>query len=308
MRLFVIAPANLSVAGAQIQRSPGEPRGPALAVFGQRRSMPSSPTVVAAASMLATRAPERRRTWCADPLPRPLPRMVTESEPVAVLVPALVAVAVPVPVAVHAPEYEFVEEAVELRFNDVVAAPPIELPSPSTSNLASAFAVARVVVRTAGAILLGGFESLRPLGEPAVEWLMRGAAVVSTMSVLLLIGVNRGALAARWDQTAAMATAAATSAATSATNRFAEAPPPPGPAKGSGRVNISSSSGAAQVVIDGKPRGISPLTVDLPAGPHRVVLKSEKGSVERSVRLECRRGRRRRRSDLSRLAGGDSVD
>lgn len=134
-------------------------------------------------------------------------------------------------------------------------------------------------IRGGGASAITALESIRPLADPAVDWLMRGAAVVSTMSVVLLVGVNRSAVLERWDRATVMVKAA--------TSRPTEAPPPAGPAKGTGRLTIASSNGAAEVAVDGKPRGLAPVTVDLAAGAHRVRLASEKGSVERSVTIQA---------------------
>jgi hypothetical protein len=91
--------------------------------------------------------------------------------------------------------------------------------------------------------------------------------------------LNRGQLISRWDHVSDVAIAAA--------NRPPMTRPQPVvlPA-GAGRVTINSSS-AATVTVDGTSRGPAPVTVDLPAGAHRVLLRSPDGSVERTFRLQA---------------------
>jgi hypothetical protein len=58
----------------------------------------------------------------------------------------------------------------------------------------------------------------------------------------------------------------------------------PGSKKRTGRLVVTSASAVAQVFVDGKPRGITPLTLDgLPAGKHIVMLQNQNGSVEQTV-------------------------
>ncbi len=175
-----------------------------------------------------------------------------------------------------------VDDAVPLHVDAVMETLPIELPV-ETLPSASALAVAVAAVRNAGDAVLAGLERMQPLGPPTTRWLMRGSALASTMSVLLLIGVNRGEVMQRWDQT----TTRVSDAAVAATRPPVAPPAPAGPAKGRGRVSITSPSGPAQVVVDGTPRGLSPVTIDVRAGMHRVLLKSAKGSVEKSIRVDA---------------------
>jgi hypothetical protein len=58
----------------------------------------------------------------------------------------------------------------------------------------------------------------------------------------------------------------------------------PGSKKRTGRLVVTSTSGVAQVFVDGKPRGVTPLTLDgLPTGKHTVMLQNPSGSVEQTV-------------------------
>jgi hypothetical protein len=56
--------------------------------------------------------------------------------------------------------------------------------------------------------------------------------------------------------------------------------------KGGGTLQITSQPTGAQVLVDGKVRGATPLTLkDVPTGKHDIVLKSEAGTVRRSVTI-----------------------
>ena len=142
-----------------------------------------------------------------------------------------------------------------------------------------AWRAVKAVGRGLGELVIVVVDHVEPVREAAVRWLMRGAAIASVMSIVLVIGVNRGRLFDRWDRLSAMVVAAA--------NRPLAPPPPvvPPPAAGMGRVTINSSDGAI-VLVDGAIHGPAPVTLDLPAGPHRVLLRSGDGSVERTIRIQ----------------------
>jgi hypothetical protein len=56
--------------------------------------------------------------------------------------------------------------------------------------------------------------------------------------------------------------------------------------KASGRLQVESKPTGAHVLIDGKDRGVTPLTVDgLALGSHKVVIRGEDGSVQRTVSI-----------------------
>ena len=58
--------------------------------------------------------------------------------------------------------------------------------------------------------------------------------------------------------------------------------------KPTGRLRVTSDSGAAAVLVDGKKRGVTPLTLeDLSAGRHVVTLESRSGSVQRNVDIKA---------------------
>jgi len=228
--------------------------------------MPQSPAVFAAATTLAEWAHERRRTWSDEPLP---------------------ARAQPMPMA-------HVEAIEPVAFEETVADVVLDVPAAVPQAIAAAADRAAVVRRSlwrglktcstllatrAGAMAIAALERLVPLAESSADWMLRGAAVVSTLSVVMLVGANRGPLYSRWDRLSAMAVAAA--------HRGAAPPPVETRPAGTGRLTVVSTNGAAQVLIDGSPQGTAPVAVDLPAGSHRVLLTSDKGSVERTVRVQA---------------------
>jgi hypothetical protein len=55
-----------------------------------------------------------------------------------------------------------------------------------------------------------------------------------------------------------------------------------------GRLQVRSNPAGASVVVDGRPRGVAPLTInDLATGSHTVVLESSNGSVQRNVEVSA---------------------
>ena len=171
------------------------------------------------------------------------------------------------------------------RVPPVESAPHVDIELPAIEVIAPGpplFVRASAALKT-GAIagLEVAVETLERAGRMApgvVAWLMRGAAALSTASVVLLGVMNRDQVVARWGQVVAVVMAAAQRPAPAA-------PPPASPSSGNGRLTVAVTNSIAQVLIDGQARGPAPVTVDLPAGVHRVLLRSLKGQVERSVRV-----------------------
>ena len=59
-----------------------------------------------------------------------------------------------------------------------------------------------------------------------------------------------------------------------------------GAAKGTGQLQVESSPTGARVQIDGKDRGVTPLTIEaLASGSHKVVIRGDAGSVQRTVSI-----------------------
>ena len=63
-------------------------------------------------------------------------------------------------------------------------------------------------------------------------------------------------------------------------------PTRPAVGRRTGRLIVKSEPAGAKVLVDGKERGVTPLTIDdVPFGSHTVVLQSDKGSVRRTVKI-----------------------
>ena len=111
-------------------------------------------------------------------------------------------------------------------------------------------------------------------GAPARGWLVRGAIAVALLAVAIAGGRYL------WS---ALPAAPARAAA------VAPKPQPPAVArKGTGALRVSSTPPGAQVLVDGKARGITPLTLtDLSTGSHEVALQSDAGTVTRTVTVSA---------------------
>jgi hypothetical protein len=244
--------------------------------------MPPSPSLVAAASTLADWARERRRTWTDIPLDIPQQPAIladtVELPPDVGEIPALFEPATEMEVPAQALASDvFTSEQLSAfeRIQAALTACAVAL----TPGVKASISGLRTISVIAGEIALRALDALASRAEPAARWLIRGAALVSTISVVMIIAINRGQLFAKWDRMAAMVAAAA--------NRPSNVPAPePARPSGTGRLTVASSTGEAVILIDGTPRGAAPVTVDLPAGAHRVLVRSPKGSVERAVRIE----------------------
>ena len=118
-----------------------------------------------------------------------------------------------------------------------------------------------------------------------LPWLPRVAAVLALGAAVMFGGpyvwnmiANRPKKpepVARQPQQTQPATAAARPPSTPAARR-----------RTTGSLEITTTPPGAQVIVDGKPRGVTPLTLaDLAAGRHIVELKSSAGTVERTVTI-----------------------
>jgi hypothetical protein len=54
-----------------------------------------------------------------------------------------------------------------------------------------------------------------------------------------------------------------------------------------GRIQVETQPPGARIVLNGKPVGESPLTLDVPAGRHTLTLASASGSVRKTIRVEA---------------------
>ena len=154
-----------------------------------------------------------------------------------------------------------------------------------------------------GTLIAAALEGVRPLGEPTLRWLMRGAALVSTTSVLMLLMVHRADLFSGFDRATLVSRIQQIDLSkidvsshldrvkkkvTDAADASRPAPPPVVPLPhGTGRVTIASPDDDPMVFVDGKTRGKTPVTLILPAGSHRLMLRSAKGSIERTIHIDA---------------------
>ena len=77
---------------------------------------------------------------------------------------------------------------------------------------------------------------------------------------------------------------------TSAAPAAAAATPPVTPNASRGRIEIETQPAGARVLLDGKPAGDSPLSLDsVAAGRHTITLVSSSGSIKRTIRVEAGR-------------------
>jgi hypothetical protein len=143
-----------------------------------------------------------------------------------------------------------------------VASPPLLSPPPAAIPESGPSAVAQAVAR------------VRALGAPAAQWLLPHAR-----AAVLLAAVVTGGLY-WWNEASTRPAPAAV---------VAPAPVRPQVLKrksAAGGLRVTSTPAAAQVFVDGKARGVTPLTLtDLSVGRHAVELKSAAGTVERTVTI-----------------------
>src|SRR5580765_5010655 len=77
------------------------------------------------------------------------------------------------------------------------------------------------------------------------------------------------------------------------------------PRKAAGSVSVTTTPAGAKVTVDGKPRGVTPVTVgDLSPGNHEVTLESSAGTVRRTVAIAANQTALVEESIFFRLAGG----
>jgi hypothetical protein len=117
----------------------------------------------------------------------------------------------------------------------------------------------------------------RTIGESLLPWLPRAAAVIALGAAVVMGGPYLwNKIANRPKPAAPVATpppAARPQAAPTAARR-----------RPTGGLEVKSTPPGAQVFVDGKSRGITPLTLtDLAVGKHAVELRSDAGTIERTV-------------------------
>jgi hypothetical protein len=127
------------------------------------------------------------------------------------------------------------------------------------------------------------FSLVRSLHVPVGRWMLFAAAGL----LVVIAGVTAKAY---WRKGAATARAAviALDAAVTASRGAARSREPEPPRKTTGRLEMTSEPVGAQVILDGKARGVTPVTIeDLAPGTHQFELRSAEGSIRRSVVIKA---------------------
>jgi PEGA domain-containing protein len=125
--------------------------------------------------------------------------------------------------------------------------------------------------------------AVRSFRLPSSPWLVRGA-LAAALGFAAFVGIPY-----LWNALPAFSSRAPGSAAKPSETRTppvkpTEARPPAGGRKGTGGLVVKTSPAGARVLVDGKARGVTPLTLtDLSAGSHEVALESNAGTIHRTV-------------------------
>jgi hypothetical protein len=226
-----------------------------LSVAFNDTSADQQDNVIAAARAAASWARARRAAWTDEPLATYSPRPESRPAHVNIAPPPM-----PIPAAAVPPP------------RPIAAAP---LPPPVPLPIAIPTPIPKV--KTGPSVAARAAESVRGLRMPA--WLPRAAAAVVVAVVVIRGGMYLwNAVPARPARTAAVAPVAVRPPA-------AAAPAPSSRRRPTGGLRVSSTP-TAQVFVDGKARGETPVTMsDLSVGRHTVELKSSAGNVERTVTI-----------------------
>ncbi len=268
---------------------PAPPPAPSIAAPPPPPPPPAPPIAVAKTSPSGWLVEPNRAATFEPPIPDPTPTFVPAPppppRPIAVMPPA----PPPVPMTVPPPAPQvFVPQPV------FVPAPPPPLPPPIPVQhvpiATTAAPVGTVKLKTDAS---PGFSPQRkPRVDPvedlytarpappeeaeasAFPWKIASAAIV-----LMVVAVVAG----RWFMQ----------------SRAAEPKPPvaveaapapvtaPAIAPKMGRIQVETQPPGARIVLNGKPVGESPLTLDVPAGRHTLTLASASGSVRKTIRVEA---------------------
>ena len=118
--------------------------------------------------------------------------------------------------------------------------------------------------------------AVRAVPAPVVRGIAL-AGVVAVLGTVVFMGV-------RYVWQSLPASAPKTPAVEPAAGRASAAAPAAAARKATGSLRVTSTPAGARVLIDGKPRGATPLTLgDLSPGTHEVALESNAGTVRRTV-------------------------
>jgi len=148
------------------------------------------------------------------------------------------------------------------------------------TGLTTAARGARSASRAAASAASALGTGVRQAALPIIRALPRVAAVAAAGGAIWFGVVKGRPYVERWKSTPPIPrTVAAITPAD-----LAPADADPGSKKRTGRLVVTSASEVAQVLVDGKVRGITPLTLDgLGAGKHVILIQNSNGSVEQTV-------------------------
>jgi hypothetical protein len=158
----------------------------------------------------------------------------------------------------------------------------------------AALAAVRLVVAAVSRGMPAVGERVGSLQQPATEW---GGRVIAVTSVVAIIGTIGWAGFRYWpalkQRGAAMLESSPVpeaEAPAAAADEVPVAGAGRGGAAGMGRIRVESDPPGAKVVLGGRDRGPTPLTIDgLRPGSYTVVLESPKGAVSRTVTVRADR-------------------
>ena len=125
--------------------------------------------------------------------------------------------------------------------------------------------------------------AVRSFRAPSSPWVVRGA-LATALGFAAFVGIPY-----LWNALPAFSTRAPGPAAKPTETgtspvKPTEARPPAGGRKGTGGLVVKTTPAGARVLVDGKARGVSPLTLtDLSPGSHEVALESNAGTIHRTV-------------------------
>jgi PEGA domain-containing protein len=182
-------------------------------------------------------------------------------------------------------EFDFVPEPASIP-------PPVEhVPAPAAYTLPPVFPPAEVSADPAASVA----SRTIPLASPLVPWLIRGGIAVAVLAGAVLGGRYLwNSLPSFSSKTAANRVEPQTGKADPKAAKPDAKPEKADPKSakaaaakaGPGTLQVTTSPPGAQVMVDGKARGVTPLTLtDLNAGRHDVVVKGDGGSVQRTITI-----------------------
>ena len=121
-------------------------------------------------------------------------------------------------------------------------------------------------------------EGARAIGAPIVQWLPRVAAVLAVGAAAVLGGPYV------WNTIANRPKPAVVDEPPAAAPKPQTAPV--AKRRSTGGLAVTSTPAGAQVFVDGKPRGVTPLTLpDLAVGKHAVELRANGGAIQRTITI-----------------------